>query len=169
MKYHYTLALKAHIALATVVFDKNTLDSELDLIARKPLWDVGLDYNHGTGHGVGHILNVHEGPQSIRHNKVNPCKMKPGMITSNEPGLYFEGKYGIRHENEMLCVKVDEDNLAFEPITYVPFDIDAIDVNLLTYFERKYLNNYHQFVYNIVSKHLTIKERKYLRKITKEI
>ena len=169
MKYHFTLALKAHISLASVVFDKKTLDSELDLLARKPLWDVGLDYNHGTGHGVGHILNVHEGPQSIRHNKVNPTYMKKGMVTSNEPGLYFENKYGIRHENEMLCAQDKNNMLYFVPLTYVPFDIDAIDVNLLSDFERKWLNNYHQLVYNIVSKYLTIKEKEYLRKITKEI
>ena len=169
MKYHFTLALKSHIDLAMAKFDKYTLDSKLDLIARKPLWDVGLDYKHGTGHGVGHILNVHEGPQSIRHNKANPTYMKKGMITSNEPGLYFEGKYGIRHENEMLCIQIDKNTLGFEPITYVPFDVDAIDVSLLSKDERNWLNNYHKLVYNIVSKYLTINEKKYLRKITKEI
>lgn len=169
MKYHFTLVLKAHIDLAMAKFNKATLDSTLDLIARKPLWNVGLDYNHGTGHGVGHILNVHEGPQSIRHNKVNPTTMKKGMVTSNEPGLYFEGKYGIRHENEMLCISIDKDTLGFEPITYVPFDIDAINVDMLTKEERNWLNNYHKLVYNIVSKYLTINEKEYLRKITKEI
>ena len=169
MKYHFTLVLKAHIDLAMAKFNKATLDSTLDLIARKPLWDVGLDYNHGTGHGVGHILNVHEGPQSIRHNKVNPTTMKKGMVTSNEPGLYFEGKYGIRHENEMLCISIDKDTLGFEPITYVPFDIDAINVDMLTQEERNWLNNYHKLVYNIVSKYLTINEKEHLRKITKEI
>ena len=169
MKYHFTLVLKAHIDLAMAKFNKATLDSKLDLIARRPLWDAGLDYNHGTGHGVGHILNVHEGPQSIRHNKVNPTTMKKGMVTSNEPGLYFEGKYGIRHENEMLCISIDKDTLGFEPITYVPFDIDAINVDMLTQEERNWLNNYHKLVYNIVSKYLTINEKEYLRKITKEI
>ena len=169
MKYHFTLALKAHIDLAMATFNKSTLDSTLDLIARKPLWEVGLDYNHGTGHGVGHILNVHEGPQSIRHNKVNPTIMKKGMITSNEPGLYFEGKYGIRHENEMLCISINKDTLGFEPITYVPFDIYAINVEMLTEQERNWLNNYHKLVYNIVSKYLTINEKEYLKQITKEI
>ena len=95
--------------------------------------------------------------------------MKKGMITSNEPGLYFEGKYGIRHENEMLCIQIDKNTLGFEPITYVPFDVDAIDVSLLSKDERNWLNNYHKLVYNIVSKYLTINEKKYLRKITKEI
>ena len=112
MKYHYTLALKAHIALATVVFDKNTLDSELDLIARKPLWDVGLDYNHGTGHGVGYFLNVHEGPNSFRwkilDGKTDSAVLEEGMVTSNEPGFYEEGKYGIRTENLIVCVKAEK-------------------------------------------------------------
>ena len=169
MKYHFTLVLKAHIDLSIAIFDKNTTDKELDLIARKPLWDNNLDYNHGTGHGIGHILNVHEGPQSIRHNKVVPTIMKKGMITSNEPGLYFANKYGIRHENELLCIKVDENHLGFEPITYVPFDIDAIDVSMLDENERKWLNNYHKLVYNKVSKYLNNKEKDFLKEITKEI
>lgn len=169
MKYHFTLALKAHIDLAMAVFDKNTTDAALDNIARKPLWDVSLDYNHGTGHGVGHMLNVHEGPQSIRYNKVNPVVMEKGMITSDEPGLYFEGKYGIRHENELLCVAIDENLLGFEPLTYVPFDLDAIDVTLLTKKERDYLNHYHQMVYKNIAKYLTNEEKYYLAYATREI
>ena len=169
MKYHFTLVLKAHIDLSLAIFDKNTTDKKLDLIARKPLWDNNLDYNHGTGHGIGHILNVHEGPQSIRHNKVVPTIMKKGMITSNEPGLYFANKYGIRHENELLCIKIDENHLGFEPITYVPFDIDAIEVSMLDENERKWLNNYHKLVYNKVSKYLNNKEKDFLKEITKEI
>lgn len=169
MKKHFTLVLKSHIDLAMAIFDKNETDASLDKIARKPLWDEGLDYNHGTGHGVGHILNVHEGPQSIRHNKLNPIKMKKGMITSNEPGLYIEGQYGIRHENELLCVKVDDNHLGFKAITFVPFDIDGIDVSLLDENERSYLNNYHKQVYELISPYLNNKERKYLKEITREI
>lgn len=169
MKKHFTLVLKAHIDLSMAIFDKNETDASLDKIARKPLWDEGLDYNHGTGHGVGHILNVHEGPQSIRHNKLNPIKMKKGMITSNEPGLYIEGQYGIRHENELLCVKVDDNHLGFKAITFVPFDIDGIDVSLLDENERSYLNNYHKQVYELISPYLNNKERKYLKEITREI
>lgn len=169
MKKHFTLVLKSHIDLAMAIFDKNETDASLDKIARKPLWDEGLDYNHGTGHGVGHILNVHEGPQSIRHNKLNPIKMKKGMITSNEPGLYIEGQYGIRHENELLCVKVDDNHLGFKAITFVPFDIDGIDVLLLDENERSYLNNYHKQVYELISPYLNNKERKYLKEITREI
>lgn len=169
MKKHFTLVLKAHIDLSMAIFDKNETDASLDKIARKPLWDEGLDYNHGTGHGVGHILNVHEGPQSIRHNKLNPIKMKKGMITSNEPGLYIEGQYGIRHENELLCVKVDDNHLGFKAITFVPFDIDGIDVSLLDENERSYLNNYHKQVYELISPYLNNRERKYLKEITREI
>ena len=169
MKYHFTLVLKAHIALSSAVFDKHTTDASLDYVTRKPLWDNNLDYNHGTGHGVGHILNVHEGPQSIRYNKVNPIFMKKGMITSNEPGLYFENEYGIRHENEILCVELENNKLGFEPITYVPFDLDGIDVSLLDEKERKWLNDYHKMVYDKVNKYLNNKEREFLAIATKEI
>lgn len=169
MKFHYTLVLKAHIALSEAIFNKNTTDKELDLLARKPLWDNNLDYNHGTGHGVGFMLNVHEGPQSIRFNKINPVKMKKGMITSNEPGLYFEGKYGIRLENEILCIKKDSNNLAFKPITFVPFDLNAIDVKILTNEEIKWLNDYHKMVYNTLEKYLNKKERKFLLNETREV
>lgn len=169
MKKHFTLVLKGHIDLAMAIFNKDETDASLDVYARKPLWDEGLDYNHGTGHGVGHILNVHEGPQSIRHNKLNPIKMKKGMITSNEPGLYIEGQYGIRHENELLCVKVDDNHLGFKAITFVPFDLDGIDVSLLDDKERSYLNNYHKEVYELISPYLNNKERKYLKEITREI
>lgn len=169
MKYHFTLVLKSHIALANAVFTNNTTDAALDNIARKPLWDVNLDYNHGTGHGIGYMLNVHEGPQSIRYNKNNPTIMKKGMITSDEPGLYFENKYGIRHENELLCVKNDKNTLKFEVITYVPFDLDGIDVNLLTNTEKEWLNNYHEMVYNKVNKYLTKREREFLKKATRKI
>lgn len=169
MKYYFTLVLKSHIALANAVFSNDTTDAALDNIARKPLWDVNLDFNHGTGHGVGYMLNVHEGPQSIRYNKNNPTIMKKGMITSDEPGLYFENKYGIRHENELLCVKNDKNTLGFEVITYVPFDLDGIDVNLLTNTEKEWLNNYHEMVYNKVNKYLTKREREFLKKATRKI
>ncbi|MDY2888311.1 MAG: aminopeptidase P family protein [Candidatus Caccosoma sp.] len=169
MKYHFTLVLKSHIALANAVFTNDTTDAALDNIARKPLWDVNLDFNHGTGHGVGYMLNVHEGPQSIRYNKKNPVVMKKGMITSDEPGLYFENQYGIRHENELLCVKNDKNTLKFEVITYVPFDLDGIDVNLLTTTEKEWLNNYHEMVYNKVNKYLTKREREFLKKATRKI
>ena len=169
MKYHFTLVLKAHIALASAVFKNTTTDKELDVIARKPIKDAGLNYNHGTGHGVGHLLNVHEGPQSISENKMIPVVMQEGMITSDEPGLYFEGKYGIRHENEILCVKKGKDKLGFETITYVPFDTDAIDASMLTKKEKQWLNQYHKMVYHKVAEGLNNEERSWLLKYTKEI
>ena len=169
MKKHYTLVLKSHIALASAIFDLKTTDAQLDLIARKPLWDENLDYNHGTGHGVGHLLNVHEGPQSIRYNKKNPVVMKKGMITSNEPGLYFSGKYGIRLENEILCVSKKNGMLGFETITYVPFDLDAIEVKMLTKQEKIWLNQYHQMVYQIIAPYLRKCEQNYLKYATREI
>ena len=101
-------------------YDANDTFNELAKLISPKMREKGLDFKHGTGHGVGHVLNVHEGPQSIRHNKLNPIKMKKGMITSNEPGLYIEGQYGIRHENELLCVKVDDNHLGFKAITFVP-------------------------------------------------
>lgn len=169
MKRHFTLVLKAHIALASAKFIKGTTDASLDLIARKPLWDEKLDYNHGTGHGVGHMLNVHEGPISIRYNKACPTIMKKGMITSDEPGLYLDNQYGIRHENELLCCQIDQNHLGFEPLTYVPFDLKAIDTTLLSKDEISYLNDYHQMVYNKVYKYLTKKEQKYLKEATRKI
>lgn len=169
MKYHYTLVLKAHIALATAIFTKDTTDKDLDYLTRKVLWDNHLDYNHGTGHGVGFMLNVHEGPQSIRYNKQKPVKIKKSMITSDEPGLYFENKYGIRHENELLCIKIDKTHLGFKPITYVPFDLEGIDVQMLTDLEINWLNNYHKMVYEKINSYLNKNERKFLLSKTREI
>ena len=162
--------MKAHIALARQEFDKTVTDYDLDKITRKPIIEAGLNYNHGTGHGIGHVLNVHEGPQSISPNETRKkVVIKPGMITSNEPGLYFENEYGIRHENEILCYKKAKNLYAFETITYVPFDIKAIDVSMLDENEIKWLNDYHQMVYEKISPNLTNKERKYLKEITRKI
>lgn len=104
MKEYYTAVLKAHIALASAEFSEGTTGADLDAVTRKPLTDLGLNYNHGTGHGVGHMLSVHEGPQNISP-RGNSQQMLPGMITSNEPGVYIPGEFGIRLENEILCVK----------------------------------------------------------------
>lgn len=170
MKEHFTLVLKAHIALASATFDNKTTDFDLDAITRKPLLDRGLDYNHGTGHGVGHLLNVHEGPQSISNNpKRKRVVIKPGMITSDEPGLYLENQYGIRHENEILCYRKAKDLYAFRPITYVPFDIEAIDISMLNQQEKEWLNEYHLMVYQTISPFLTNKEKKFLKESTKQI
>ena len=141
----YTAVLRCNIDLAMAKFSAGTTGAQLDEIARKPLKDMGLDYNHGTGHGVGHILSCHEGPQIISP-KGTRCPLYPGMITSDEPGVYIEGEYGIRLENELLCVELSDASYAFETITLCPFDREAILPDRLTDEELEYLNNYHKKV-----------------------
>lgn len=149
MKVHYTAVLRSHIALAMARFKHGTTGAELDAIARKPLQDMGLNYNHGTGHGVGHLLGCHEGPQSISPRD-NIHAILPGMINSNEPGVYIEGSHGIRLENEMVCVKCGQ-LYGFETITFCPFDRDAILPDKLTDSELKWLNDYHRQVWKKIS------------------
>ncbi len=147
----FTLVMKGHIAIATAVFPQGTRGDQLDGMARIALWKHGLNYLHGTGHGVGHFLNVHEGPQSIRLNHVNVA-LQPGMITSNEPGLYRAGVHGIRCENLVLCVPSSLSNkefgqfYAFEPLTMFPFDINLFDLTLMSDEEIEWVNNYHDTV-----------------------
>ena len=131
MKKYYTYVLKSHIALASATFLLGTTGVELDRIARKPLQSIGLDYNHGTGHGVGHISSVHEGPNTISPRGGNIAFL-PGMITSNEPGVYIENEFGIRLENEMLCVRKSGERYGFKTLTLCPFDPESILFNLLT-------------------------------------
>ena len=171
MKDHYTAVLKGHIALATAEFTADEANGEpayasadgaaLDKIARLPINDIGQDYKHGTGHGVGHILSVHEGPQFISPRGAGQPVLA-GMITSNEPGIYIEGEYGIRLENELLCIKKD-DHLAFETITYAPFDKEAINFDELTDSELAWLRNYHQRVYDVLAPHLEEHPRQWLK------
>lgn len=150
MKQHYTAVLQGHIALARAKFTADTAGADLDKLARKPLQDLGLDYNHGTGHGVGHLLSVHEGPQTISPRGTR-FAIQPGMISSNEPGVYIEGSHGIRLENEILCVEDTMDRLSFETITFCPFDRDAILTDRLTEEERQWLNDYHAEVYEKIA------------------
>lgn len=173
MKKDYTNVLKGHIALATAIFPEGTRGSQLDILARKALWENKLTYWHGTGHGIGHFLNVHEGPQNIRLEE-NPTVLKPGMVTSNEPGLYRAGKYGIRIENlivtqEHARTKEFGTFLDFETITLCPIDTRPIARKMLTKKERKWLNRYHQMVYKQLSEHLTNEEKAWLKKRTKAI
>ena len=146
MKRNYTLVLKSHIALASARFPEGTTGAELDRIARAPLAAAGLDFNHGTGHGVGHMLSVHEGP-----NKISPLGgdsiIREGMITSDEPGLYLTGRYGIRLENEILCVRGEDGMLEFEPITWCPWEKEAILGEMMTEKEKKWLKDYHSMVH----------------------
>lgn len=172
MKKDFTNVLKGHIQLATAIFPKGTRGSQLDILARKALWDQGLNYLHGTGHGIGHFLNVHEGPQSIRMNE-NPTILQKGMVTSNEPGLYRANEYGIRLENLIVTKDVMStyfgDFLGFETITLCPFDTNCIEKDLLTKNEIEWLNNYHQDVYAKLAKHLDKEEQKWLLAKTTKI
>ncbi|MGN1334850.1 MAG: aminopeptidase P family protein [Anaerovoracaceae bacterium] len=168
MKRHYTLVLKSHIALASARFPEGTTGAQLDKIARKPLADEGLDFNHGTGHGVGHLLSVHEGP-----NKISPLGgvsiIREGMITSDEPGLYFEGQYGIRLENEILCVRGEDGMLEFEPITWCPWEREAILPEMLTETEKDWINRYHREVGEKLQPLLDEKTGDWLKTQTEEI
>lgn len=171
-RMYYTLALKSHINLAMARFLNETTGASLDILARQPLWRVDMDYRCGTGHGIGYLLNVHEGPNAFRYNYA-PTIIKEGMITTNEPGVYIENEFGIRHENELLTVFATENEygtfLKFEPITYVPFDLDGIDFSLLNKEEIAYLNKYHRMVYTIIAPHLNKNEQKWLKNATREI
>lgn len=171
-KTDYTLILKGHIALAMARFPAGTRGAQLDVLARMPIWNHGMNFLHGTGHGVGHFLSVHEGPQSIRMNE-NPIVLQPGMVTSNEPGVYKAGSHGIRTENLTLVCKDKEgmfgEYLKFETITLCPICTKGIVKELLTKEEIEWLNTYHQTVYEKLSPSLTEEEKVWLRKATNSI
>lgn len=164
-RHDFTLVMKGHIALSDAVFPRGTTGHQLDVLARQYLWHDGLNYLHGTGHGVGHFLNVHEGPQSIRLNH-NPVALAPGMVTSNEPGLYREGQHGIRCENLLLTVPAMTTEfgqfLKFETLTLCPFDLTLFDTSMMTDDEIKWLNNYHRTVRDRLSPLLNSAERTWL-------
>jgi Xaa-Pro aminopeptidase len=151
MRRHYTLVLKGHIAIATLKFPKGTRGSHIDAMARRPLWEAGLDYDHGTGHGIGSFLSVHEGPQSIARRE--SVELEPGMIVSNEPGFYREGHYGIRIENLLLVTEPEQvaggsrPVMRFETLTFVPLDRRLIDVSLLRDDEAAWVDDYHAEVF----------------------
>lgn len=171
-KTDFTLVLKGHIGIATAIFPVGTRGSQLDILARKAMWDRRLNYGHGTGHGVGHFLNVHEGPQNIRMDE-NPITLKLGMFISNEPGLYREDDYGIRTEN-LIMVTEDQQSefgqfLKFETLTLFPVDVKLIDLEMLTKVEIDWLNAYHQEVYDKIAPRLDETERKWLKKKTKAV
>ncbi len=173
MKRDYTLVLKGMLDLADAVFLKGTRGENLDILARRPIWEHCMDYRHGTGHGVGAMLNVHEGPQAFRFKiskDVNQPPLAPGMITSDEPGLYLEGKYGIRIENLLLCVEKETnewgDFYGFETLTMVPYERDAILPDMLTDRQKEILNAYNNRVYELYKDRLSEEERIRLRDIT---
>ncbi len=159
IKNIFTKVLKGHIAVANTDLKKDNIGSKIDVRARKFLKRSNLDYAHGTGHGVGFFLNVHEGPQSI--SKINKVKIKEGMILSNEPGYYKKNKFGIRIEN-LVFVKKMSNKLFFENLTLAPIEKDLINFNMLTQIEKNYLFKYHMDVYSKLSKYLKLKERKWL-------
>lgn len=170
MKACFTRVLKGHIALGTARFPRGTTGSALDALARRPLWDVGLDYDHGTGHGVGSYLSVHEGPQRI--SKVpNRTPLEPGMIVSNEPGYYKEGAFGIRIENLVVVHEVKDHPgwLEFETLTLAPIDLNAIEKKLLTPEETAWLNAYHKRVYATLAPQLSGSDLTWLEQATKAI
>lgn len=172
MKKDYTMVLKGHINIATAIYPQGTRGSQIDILARKALWDNGLNYLHGTGHGIGHFLNVHEGPQNIRMNE-NPTTLQIGMVTSNEPGLYRAGKYGIRIEN--LIVTQHEtttefgDFYSFKTLTLCPIDTTPIVKEMLTNKEITWFNEYHKFVYDRLASLLNEEEKQWLKEKTNEI
>ncbi len=171
MRKHYTAVLRGHLNLANAQFLHGCTGANLDYLARAPLWAMQLDYQHGTGHGVGYLLSVHEGPNQIRWRATpGAACFEAGMITSNEPGLYLAGAYGIRLENLLLCVPRGESAygrfLGFEDLTLVPFDREAIEVSQLTQEECALLNRYHEKVYQHLSPFLTKEENDWLSKQT---
>lgn len=172
MRRHFTLVLKGHIGVASVIFPAGTAGMFLDPFARRALWNDRLNYGHGTGHGVGAYLSVHEGPQGISP-RVNETKLEPGMILSNEPGYYREGAYGIRTENLVLVKNIGENEgvnwLGFETITLCPIDLDLVDPAILSPDERQWLNDYHRMVRESLLPFLTDEEKEWLTRETREI
>lgn len=173
-RQYYTLVLKGHLALSNAVFPEGVTGGNLDILARSALWNNLLNYNHGTGHGVGCLLNVHEGPQNISSFAARSSyPFKPGMITSNEPGIYLPNEFGIRIENLILCKEKGQSNfgkfLCFDDLTLVPYEIDAIDKSLLNDEEIKLIHAYHERVYNELKDHLTKEEQEWLKTVVEAI
>ena len=176
-RFYFTTALRSNIALSKAHFLYGCRGMNLDILARGPLWDHAMDYKCGTGHGVGHLLNVHEGPNGFRWKIVperkDSCILEEGMTQSNEPGVYEEGKFGIRHENEMVVRKGEKNDygqfMYFETITFVPFDLDGLDVSLMTQYEKDWLNWYHAQVWEKVSPYLSEEEQAWLKEATRAI
>ncbi len=177
MRQHFTAVVRANFNLASAKFLHGCRGANLDILAREPLWSLGIDYQCGTGHGVGHILNVHEGPNAFRY-KLQPnlkenAVLEEGMITTDEPGVYIEGSYGIRIENELVCRKAEKNAygqfMCFDTITWAPVDLDAIDPKAMNEKEKAVLNAYHRKVYDTLSPYLTKEERDWLKEYTRAI
>ena len=177
LKTHYTTVVRSMIDLSLAKFLYGCRGYNLDILARQPVWDLGLDFKCGTGHGVGYILSVHEGPTGFRWyivpEKHETHPFEEGMIITDEPGIYIEGSHGIRTENQLLVKKAEKNEngqfMVFENITMSPIDLDGINAELLTKRERDYLNDYHRQVYEVIGPHLTAEERKWLKEYTREV
>ncbi|WP_363346543.1 aminopeptidase P family protein [Methylocystis echinoides] len=172
LKDHFTRVLKGHIAIARAVFPKGASGAQLDAFARRPLWEAGLDFDHGVGHGVGAYLSVHEGPQRI--SKLGTTPLQPGMILSNEPGYYRAGEYGIRLENLVIVetreiAGAERDMYGFETITLAPFDLNCVDARLMSAEEIAWLNAYHAHVRKTLSPLVDARTRRWLREATRAI
>lgn len=174
-KKHFTMVVKSNLNLANVKFLYGCNGISLDVICREPIWKENLDYQCGTGHGVGYLLNVHEGPNSFRW-QYRPGFDNPfeaGMITTDEPGIYLQDQYGIRTENELICFKGEKNQygqfMGFENITYVPIDLDGIDKQYLSAEDVKQLNDYHKMVYEKISPYMTPEENEWLKEYTRAI
>ena len=175
MKDHFTLVAMSNLRLANAKFMKGCTGVNLDILARAPFWERGLDYNHGTGHGVGYLLSIHEGPTAFRwQNRPDETDiLEEGMVLTDEPGIYIEGSHGVRLENELL-VREGETNgygtfMYLETVTFVPMDLDAINPEIMTSEDKKLLNNYHKKVFEKVSPYLNEEEAEWLKKYTREI
>lgn len=177
MKKHYTLVLRAMLSLRATRFLHGCTGANLDTRAREVLWEHGLDYKHGTGHGVGNILNVHEGPQSFRWKLLpdagKPAVFEEGMITSDEPGIYLENQYGIRIENEILCRKGEENEygqfMYFEDLTFVPIDLDGVELSQMSELDKERLNDYHAAVFEKLKPYFEGEELTWLRHVTRAV
>ena len=176
-KEDFTRVCRSNINLAAARFLYGCSGMNLDIIAREPFWEVGMDYKHGTGHGVGYVLNVHEGPNGFRWrqspDRSEGATLEEGMVTTDEPGIYMEGKYGIRTENELICQKGEKNEFGqfmyFENVTYVPIDLDAILPEKMTSVEKQRLNDYHKMVYDTMAPYFSGEELEFLKEYTRAI
>lgn len=176
VKKHYTLTAAGMLQMTHAKWIYGCTGRNLDILARQPLWEIGIDYQCGTGHGVGYILNVHEGPQNLRWRfteGMTEAVLEEGMDVTNEPGVYIPGSHGIRIENVLVVQKAEKNEygqfMCFDTLTYVPLDLDAIELSYLTETQKRYLNVYHKAVYEKLSPHLSKEEQEWLKKQTREM
>ncbi|NMM63894.1 M24 family metallopeptidase [Clostridium sp. P21] len=175
MKDHFTMTLQSNLRLAHARFLYGCNGMNLDILARAPFWDKNLNFNHGTGHGVGYLMNIHEAPTGFRwqYRPYETHRIEEGMVITDEPGIYIAGSHGVRIENELLTCKGEKNEygqfMYFEPITYVPIDLDAVNPDIMSIQEKAWLNEYHKTVYDKIAPHLDKEEKEWLKEYTREI